>query len=83
MARAEKSDIDRKFFVDNLQDGHALITLDYAMKFLPQKSRERSKDWFGKRGISYHISHVLAKLEDGNEIKQHTFVHVFGHDRQV
>ena len=50
------------------------ITQDWAMKFLPQKYRETQSDWFGKRGISWHIS-VVARKED-EKLQTQVFVHI-------
>ena len=33
------------------------------MKFIPQKYRESQSDWFGKRGISWHISVAYRRVE--------------------
>ena len=37
----------------------ALVIMDWAMKFLQLKYREKQSDWFGKRGLSWHISTVI------------------------
>ena len=37
------------------------LNLDWAMKFLPVKSREPQCDFFGKRGISWHITVVIKR----------------------
>ena len=42
----------------NLEPNAVLVTLDWAMKFLPKKYRESQSDWFGKRGISCWNFHV-------------------------
>ncbi|XP_031565545.1 uncharacterized protein LOC116300759 [Actinia tenebrosa] len=44
------------------------------MKFLPQRYRESQSDWFGKRGISWHISVVYRRLDD--KLQWQGFVHV-------
>ena len=47
----------------DLLDGESvLIVNDWAMKFLPRKYRESQTDWFGKRGISWHISVIYRRL---------------------
>ena len=46
------------------------------MKFLPRKFRESQTDWFGKRGISWHLTVATRKNKDG-ENEMVTFVHVF------
>ena len=44
------------------------------MKFLPQKCRETQADWFVKRGISWHISVIVRKMDD--KFQHQAFVHV-------
>lgn len=64
--------------IDVLQELNAnevLITQDWAMKFLPHKYRETQTDWFGKRGLSWHISVVVRRQTDGKLYHQ-AFVHV-------
>lgn len=46
-----------------------------AMKFLPRRYREGQLDWFAKRGINWHVSVSLVKLE--HELKTITHVHIF------
>lgn len=44
------------------------------MKFLPQRYRESQTDWFGKRGISWHISVVYRRRE--GVLQWQAFIHV-------
>ena len=55
--------------------GSVLVVLDWAMKFLPRKYRESQSDWFGKRGISWHIAVAMTKRDEC--LQSLTFVHVF------
>ena len=52
-----------------------LVVLDWAMKFLPGKYRESKADWYGKRGISWHISVATQKCK--GEIEMLTLIHIF------
>lgn len=45
------------------------------MKFLPRKYREDSRDWFGKRGISWHVAVVFKK--DDEILKGLIYLHIF------
>ena len=48
------------------------------MKFLQLKYREKQSDWFGKRGLSWHISTVITRdpnLEGRLELR--SYAHMF------
>jgi hypothetical protein len=45
------------------------------MRFLPHKYRETKADWFGKRGISWHISVVLRKTKSGT-LQHQALIHI-------
>ncbi|CAC5384048.1 unnamed protein product [Mytilus coruscus] len=51
------------------------MVADWAMKFLPRKYREGQTDWFGKRGINWHITVTMLKTE--GSVKFLTHVHIF------
>ena len=61
--------------LNELSVSSILLVLDWAMKFLPLKFRESQPDWFGKRGIPWHIS--VAIRSNNGEMEMKTFVHVF------
>ena len=42
-----------------MQDNEALVTFDWAMKFLPRKYGEGQVDCYAKQGINWHISVTL------------------------
>ena len=54
--RTVHQDRCREQIFENLPENMFYIYLDWAMRFLPQKYREAQREWFGKKGISYHIS---------------------------
>ena len=37
------------------------IYIDWAMKWLPMRYREAQRDFFAKRGLSWHVSYVMRK----------------------
>ena len=53
--------------MDELQDGEALLICDWAMKFIPLYYREKMTQWYGKKGISWHVSVVIFR--NNNERK--------------
>ena len=72
--RSLQQDKARTELLERLDEMMVLVTQDWAMKWLPQRYRETQADWFGKRGISWHVSVVVRKL--AGEFEQQTFVHI-------
>ena len=66
--------------LEHLDEKTCLITNDWAMKFLPQRYRETQSDWFGKRGISWHISVVVRRVS--GQLQTQTFVHILQSSNQ-
>ena len=62
--------------IDTLDDETVFITQDFAMKFLPVQYREAQSDFFGKRGISWHISVCLRKNDFTCMLESLTFIHI-------
>ncbi|KAK3729705.1 hypothetical protein QZH41_015430, partial [Actinostola sp. cb2023] len=60
--RSSNQDQARFDVLEVLDQETVLIINAWAMKFLPQRYRESQADWFGKRGISWHISVVYRCL---------------------
>ena len=52
-----------------------LIVQDFAMKFIPAQYREAQSHFFGKRGISWHVSVCLRKVS--GKLESQTFIHIF------
>ena len=59
--RLENQDLAKQDVLKSLDETSALITMDWAMKFQCQKYREKQSEWFGKRGLSWHVSSVVVK----------------------
>ena len=53
-----------------------LIFLAWAMKFVQMKYREKQSEWFGKRGINWHISSVVARNTTGS-LEVTSYAHLF------
>ncbi|CAF2500113.1 unnamed protein product [Rotaria sp. Silwood2] len=71
LLRSINQDLCRENLLDKLSNDEIYLNLDWAMKFLPIKSREPQSEFFGKRGISWHITVVMkndASAEDENNI---------------
>lgn len=72
--RTVRQDESRLQILRQLDTDSVLITQDWAMKFLPRKYRESQSDWFGKRGISWHVSVVVRRQND--QLESQGFVHL-------
>ena len=57
--------LQKKAVIENLANNQVLIIMDWAMKFLPIGYRETQRDWFGKKGKSWHVSVAVKKGDDG------------------
>jgi len=63
--------------LQNLTTSEAIVVMDWAMKFQQMKFREKQSEWFGKRGLSWHISSVIFKDENSKEIEVQSHAHPF------
>lgn len=81
LLRSVNQDDARLDILDGLDDESVLVVLDWAMKLIPQKYRESQADWFGKRGISWHISVAMRKHQQ-TSLTMLTLVHIFKKSNQ-
>ncbi len=47
--------------LENMDETSVLIVIDWAMKFQQIRFREKQSDWYGKRGLSWHVSSIVSK----------------------
>lgn len=73
--RSINQDAARVDVLQSLDESSVFVVQDWAMKYLPRKYRESQTDWFGKRGISWHISVAFKKVSD--QFQMLSFVHIF------
>ena len=64
----------RSDVIDCLSETNVLLIQDWAMKFLPRLYRESQGEWFGKRGISWHVTVALTKRS--GDIETQAFIHI-------
>ena len=76
LLRDANQDLARQEILESLDENSILLVSDWAMKYVPKKFRESQRDWFGKRGISWHLSVAIRKCA-GGEMQMLTFVHIF------
>ena len=63
--RSVHQDAAKSEIIDNLKPSQVLLIMDWAMKFIPTSFCETQRDWFGKKGKSWHLSVAITKAEDG------------------
>ena len=66
--RAVHQDVAKDDILTNMTPEQALIIMDWAMKFLPLKYRETQGKWFGKKGLSWHVTAVIRKPKKDFEV---------------
>ena len=79
--RAVNQDLAKQDVLSMLDGSNCLIVMDCAMKFLPLHYREQMRDFFGKRGKSWHVSCVIEKAEEEGYSVQ-CFAHLFEECKQ-
>ena len=79
--RAVNQDLAKQDVLSMLDGSNCLIVMDWAMKFLPLHYREQMRDFFGKRGKSWHVSCVIEKAEEEGYSVQ-CFAHLFEECKQ-
>ena len=76
LLRSTNQDDCRLDINKELDETSVLLVLDWDMKYLPRKFRESQTDWYGKRGIPWHIAAATRKVA-GGEMEMMSFVHLF------
>lgn len=62
--RSVNQDHAKQDILAKLDQSSCLVIMDWAMKFLQLRYREK-QDWYGKRGLSWHISSVVSRSQSG------------------
>lgn len=67
VVRTINQDKCRSNMLKDLTPEQAVLVMDWAMKFLPMSYREKQSEWFGQKGINWHVAVCIYKV--GNELK--------------
>ena len=51
--------------------------MDWAMNFLQMKYRQKQSVWFGKRGLTWHVSTVITKNASTGNVELKSYAHIF------
>ena len=62
--RAINQERAKSKILDNLEKHQYLIVVGWAMKWLLKRFRETQSEWFGKKGISWHVSACITRTEN-------------------
>lgn len=57
-------DYGRTSVLRSLRPDEVLIIMDWVMKFLPISFQEKQSEWFGLKGINWHISVWIFRGDD-------------------
>ncbi|KAK3083632.1 hypothetical protein FSP39_000517 [Pinctada imbricata] len=79
--RTVNQDDARQDILSSLTSNQTLIIMDWAMKYLPQMYREKMTDWFGQKGMHWHVT-VCIFLDEQGQPKHKTFTHLLDQVKQ-
>ena len=74
--RSENQDLAKTELIKSLPNDAILVLMDWAMKFTQLKYREKQSEWFGKRGVSWHVSCVISRSGTTNCLQIASYVHL-------
>ena len=75
--RAAHQDAAKTDVIENMKVNQVLLNMDWAMKFLPASFRETQRDWFGKKGKSWHVCVAVLKSENRENEVNHAAWYCF------
>ena len=65
LLRSENQDLAKQYALKQIKVNSILIFLDWAMRFVQIKYREKQSEWYSKRPINWRISSVVARNTTG------------------
>lgn len=74
--RSVNQELAKQDIIADLDQSSSLLIVDWAMKFLQVRFREKQNDWYGKRGLSWHISSVISRNQSGT-VDVISYAHLF------
>ena len=91
--RSVHQDLSRQYVLENLDDSSVLFIMDWAMKWIETRYREKQSDWFGKKGLPWHLIVAIRRVKtnsvpsfaassDRNRFEYRTFCHIFDQCKQ-
>lgn len=89
--RTVQQDLARDYVLDQLDGSNVYIIMDWAMKWVETKYREKQSEWYGKKGLPWHVTFVIRRqkthanlsvADATKEFEHRTFCHVFDQCKQ-
>jgi hypothetical protein len=59
--RSVHQDLARDYILEKLDDSNVFIIIDWAMKWVEAKYREKQSEWYGKKGLPWHLTFVIRR----------------------
>ena len=75
LIRTVHQELAKQNVLQNLKQNETLLILDWAMKFIPFLHREKQTEFFGKKGISWHLSCAVTRGSD-SDLTLECFIHI-------
>lgn len=75
--RSGNQDRAKQDFFKLVSPNTAAILIDWAMKFTKVRFREKQSEWYGKRGLNWHISSLLTMNADSGKTQVTSYAHLF------
>ncbi|CAF1219802.1 unnamed protein product [Didymodactylos carnosus] len=60
--RLVHQDYARTVLLQQMEGNTIFVYIDWAMKWLPTAYREAQRDFFAKRGLSWHVAYIIRKV---------------------
>ena len=80
MLIAENQDQCKRQIFDSLRGDEAFMVVDWEIKVIAMKFREKLSEWFAKRGINWHVRSVVVRQEESLEVT--CYVHLLNRCKQ-
>jgi hypothetical protein len=75
--RAQNQDQAKQDALRSLDSNTVLVIMDWAMKFTQMKYREKQSEWYGKRGLNWHVSCIISTSDTEHDLEVASYVHLF------
>lgn len=75
--RAQNQDQAKQDALRSPDNNTVFVIMDCAMKFIQKKYREKQSEWYGKRGLNWHVSCIISTSDTEHDLEVASYVHLF------